>query len=119
MTIENTRNSNYRIVQLNQIRKFIDKHTAITIYKQYILPKLEYASILMDGVAPTHTNRLQKLQNKGLRICMNISVARDSNTADLHREFKIDTLHRVLLLKMHSRAQSSENVIKKDVIRTR
>ena len=39
---------NYKVYMFSKIRKFITTHAAIMIYKQTIVPYLDYASFLMD-----------------------------------------------------------------------
>ena len=40
---------NYKVYMFSKIRKFITKYAAVMIYKQTIVPYLDYASFLMDS----------------------------------------------------------------------
>ena len=65
----------------------INSHCAITIYKQTILPILDYTGFLLILCNISDRSELQKLQNHALRICCNVR---------LH--------DRVSIVNMHSRA---------------
>lgn len=53
---------------LAKLRHYTNTRTSIGMYKTYILPVLEFGVYLVDK--PALIARLQKLQNKGLRICL-------------------------------------------------
>ena len=59
---------------LTKIRTYINLETAITVYKSMILPILEYGDIAFDLGDETSLNKLQTLQNRVLRICVNRNV---------------------------------------------
>ena len=64
--------------------------TAILIYKQTILPVLEYCGYLFNGVVQAQHRRLQLLQNRCLRVSLN--VQRRYHIADLHTDTNVDYL---------------------------
>lgn len=56
------------LYSLAKLRFFVNNDTSVLIYKTYILPVLEFGLYLVDNV--TLVEKLQKLQNKALRICL-------------------------------------------------
>ena len=64
--------------------------TAVLVYKQTIMPVLEYCGYLFNGVIQTQHKRLQLVQNRCLRISLN--VQRLYHVCDLHADAKIDYL---------------------------
>lgn len=51
-----------------KLRYYIDQNTSLLMYKTYVLPVLEFGLYLVDK--PCLIDRVQKLQNKSLRICL-------------------------------------------------
>ena len=78
-----------KIYSLVKIRGLINTQCAITIYKQTILPVLDYSGFLLISCNKSDRGDLQKLQNHALRICFNvklrdkISIERMHNRAGL------------------------------------
>ena len=62
--------------RLNVIRAVtragVDKHTAIKLYKTYILSVLEYGSIAFLAAPKLNMNKLQRIQNEAIRACLKI-----------------------------------------------
>ena len=56
---------------LSRIRHFINKDVSLLIYKPKILPYFTYGDILYDGAVSKSVDKIQKLQNRALRICLN------------------------------------------------
>ena len=54
---------------LSKIRKYIDSNTSILIYKQAILPLVEYAGFVFISCSIGQRNELQTLQNNARRLC--------------------------------------------------
>lgn len=75
------------VFTLANIRKYVDTRTAVLIFKAHILSRVEYGSELCIGANKIYLDRLQKLVNKSLRICLLRS--RDSNVFDMHVEVKV------------------------------
>ena len=59
---------NGRLISLARIRKLLDKHTSGLIYKQTILPILDYICILVNSSTQRRIKKLQTLQNRAIRI---------------------------------------------------
>ena len=62
---------NMRIYQLSKLRKYITINVASLIYKQTILPAIEYADQMVESGPSDKIDRLQVLQEKAVRIIDN------------------------------------------------
>ena len=62
---------NVRIYQLGRMRKYITSNIASLIYKQTILPISEYADLMIDSGPSGGVDRLQKLQDRSIKIIDN------------------------------------------------
>ena len=62
---------NALIYQLGKLRKYVKSDIASLIYKQTILPITEYADLIVDAGPLDKVNRLQRLQDKAIRIIDN------------------------------------------------
>ena len=60
------------LFKLRKLRKFITQDCAIIIYKQTILPLLDYSGFLINSCNISDRNELQVLQNDALRTCFNV-----------------------------------------------
>ena len=80
----------HKLYLLSKIRKYISIQQAIMIYRSMIVPYFDYGDIFLINVSLKTTDKLQKLQNRALRICL----ARDgrSNVNDLHNTCNINKL---------------------------
>ena len=54
-----------------KIRRFIRQSTAITVYKQMILPLLEYCNILFNSGKKSKLDKIDKIQSKCIQIIEN------------------------------------------------
>ena len=52
------------------------------MYKQTILPLVEYAGFLLNLNRKHDTEKLQKLQNRALRLCYNAQNSRDVSVSE-------------------------------------
>ena len=80
----------YKLNLLSKIRRFLKSATALKIYKSMILPYFDYGDIIYGSANKDGLDKLQRLQNKGLKLCMGYD--RRHNTDDLHREAKCPKL---------------------------
>ena len=53
---------------LKRVRPFVSMHTAIKIYKGLIEPHFDYCSAVWDGLTQQLSEKLQKLQNRAIRV---------------------------------------------------
>jgi len=51
-----------------RVRPFVSMHTAIKIYKGLIEPHFDYCSAVWDGLTQELSEKLQKLQNRAIRV---------------------------------------------------
>lgn len=77
----------HKILLLYKIRPFIDTRTAVIIYKSHLISYLEYGSIFLDSLPVNMLNKLQRVQNKCLRICYHVD--KKTSNVDLHLQSKI------------------------------
>ena len=60
----------HKLYLLSRIRRYITKGQAITIYKSKVAPYFDYGDIFLMNISSKTTDKLQKLQNRALRICL-------------------------------------------------
>ena len=75
---------------LGKMRRAITKSTAILVYKQTILPVLEYCGYLYNGIVAAQHRRLQQTQNRCLRTCLNVRIK--YSVINLHKDTEVDML---------------------------
>ena len=66
--------------------------TRVLVYKQTILPLVEYVSFMLCLNTSRDVETLQKLQNRCLRLCFDVINPRDTSVERLHQLAKVDTL---------------------------
>ena len=57
-----------KVKQLKRMRKFLNTKAAMLVYKNMILPILEYGDIFLVAASKDNRRKLQTLQNKALRV---------------------------------------------------
>ena len=82
----------YKLFQFSKIRHFLQTDVRILVYKQTILPLVEYVSYMLFLNRNVDISNLQKLQNRALRLCFDIHNPRDISIVNLHRDSKLLTL---------------------------
>ena len=82
----------YKTFQFGKIKNFLDQTTRILVYKQTILPLVEYVSFMLYLNRNCDVEKLQRLQNRCLRMCLDIHRPIDMTVINLHENAKIDTL---------------------------
>ena len=78
-----------KIFVLSKIRRYVDSRTAILIYKQAVLPLLEYAGFVLGSCSIGQRKELQKLQNNALRLCKRYFLLDMVRIDILHNECRI------------------------------
>ena len=61
----------HKLYLLSKIRKHINEFTATKIFQTMIAPLIDYGDIIYLGTSVKNLDKLQSLQNRGLRICIN------------------------------------------------
>ena len=80
----------YKLYLLTRIRKYINIEQAICIYRSKILPYFDYGDIFYNNTFQRILYKLQILQNRALRICLNRDSRYHVNL--LHSESNIPLL---------------------------
>ena len=65
----------YKLHQLGMIRRYITEGAALQIYKTMVLPYLDYGDIFIIGANKSKLAKMQRLQNRGLKMCQDIISA--------------------------------------------
>ena len=73
-----------RLKQFRRMRSFLNTKAALMVYKNMLLPMLEYGDIFLSATSIINRKRLQVLQNKGLRCAMNKGI--ETSTDELHAQ---------------------------------
>ena len=73
-----------KIYSLVKVRNMINTQCAITIYKQTILPLLDYVGFLLIACNISDRSDIQKLQNHALRICYNVRLRDKVSIVHMH-----------------------------------
>ena len=77
---------------LIKIRNNINTECAVTIYKQTILPLLDYSGFLLISGNVSDRNDLQTYQNDALRVCFNVRLRDRISIVQMHRRAKLLSL---------------------------
>ena len=80
----------FRTYQLARLNPFVDIDTAILLYKTYVLPILEYGDVLYAGVKKDTLRKIQKAQNRGLKVAQRTDYL--TPTYDIHARAKLNML---------------------------
>ena len=105
-----------KIFVLSKIRKYVDTRTAILIYKQAVLPLLEYAGFVLCSCSIGQRKELQKLQNNALHLCKKYYLLDMIRIDVLHNECRILGLEQrrrkqlLHLMYLHSRNDNNLKV---------
>ena len=73
-----------KLKRFRRMRSFLNVKAATMVYKDTILPLLEYGDIFLSATTAVNRKRLQILQNKGLRCALNKGL--DTSNIELHKE---------------------------------
>ena len=81
-----------KIYSLIKIRDMITRTCAITIYKQTILPLLDYSGFLLISCNVSDRGDLQTLQNHALGICYNVRLRDRVSIEHMHNRANLLSL---------------------------
>ena len=76
-----------KLKQFQRMRSFLNSKAALMVYKNMMLPILEYGDVFFSATTCLNRKRLQVLQNKGLRCALNKGI--EVSTIELHSEAKL------------------------------
>ena len=77
----------HKLYLLSKIRKFITKAAALRIYNVMVVPYIDYGDIVYAGATAASLNKLQRLQNRALRVILNDCNFR--STLKMHQDLHI------------------------------
>lgn len=91
LSFEYTANVTYaracnKLYLLSLLRKYLSYSSALRIMKSMVMPYLEYVFFVLNACTDRLITRLQRLQNRGLRICQRANLR--TSVADLHLKSK-------------------------------
>ena len=97
MTLESlytnvVRQTEQKLFTLRKLRRYVTKSAAICVYKQMILPILDYAGFMLISCSIGQKRELRKLQNSGIRTCVLYKRVEHISIERLHNEFCILSL---------------------------
>ena len=111
----------HKISLLGRIKKYLKNDVALKIYKSSILPYLDYADPIFHNARAADLDKLQRLQNRCLRVCLGHN--RDFSTNRAHKDsgtpFLKDRRKAHTLNFMYVRKDKKPSLLNKREIRTR
>ena len=82
-----------RLITLARIRKLLDMKTSTLIYKQTILPIIDYVSVLVNSSTQRKISKLQPLQNRAVRVIKKLTGYISTEEMEkLHKELHLKLL---------------------------
>ena len=90
----------HKIFLLSKLRYFIDKRAALLVYKQAILPYVDYAGFMLTSCNLGCKRDLQILQNNALRTCLRYRMVDHVTVDHLHYEAKLQSLEQRRILQL-------------------
>ena len=94
----------HKVYMLSKIRPCINQSVAIRIYKTKILPYFDQGDILYIDAFQKDLDKLEKLQNRALKICANANNRH--HIANLHNNANIPYLRRTYHLNIYAFSRS-------------
>ena len=94
----------HKIWELGAIRKYSTVKMSLTVYKSTIMPYFDYGDVIYMGGQKSKLEKLQRLQNRALRICM--LKPHRFNTDHLHRAGRVPKLESRRAAHLHNFAYS-------------
>ena len=98
-----------KIFAFRKIRNYLTEYASVMLYKQMILPFIEYASFMLVACNLEDRRELQKCQNDALRLCVQAKIRDHVRIEDLHARCKIVSLEQrrriQLLLLMYKKSK--------------
>ena len=85
-----TRTVSHKLYILSRLRRYLSDRAALLIYKSMVLPYMDYSDVVYTKAAEADLDRLQRLQNRALKICLNSN--RHESTEYIHRQTKVPLL---------------------------
>ena len=106
---------NLRLYQLRKLRKYIDVNLSLLLFKQMILPVLDYGDIMTDSGPETPVSQIQIIQNHCLRACIGVKDPQLVHRVQLHELCHCETLavrrERNLLGRIYKLSRNHDNTV--------
>ena len=81
-----------KIKTLHKIRRYLNKDSALVIYKQMVLPLFDYCFFFLLSCYETDREDLQVIQNNALRLCLYIKLNNRVSLVEIHRKANLVSL---------------------------
>ena len=111
----------HKLSMLSKIKRYLNKEVAVQIYKSMLLPYLDYADVIFSNAGVTELDKLQRLQNRCLRLCLGQDRLYSADRA--HKEagvaFLKDRRRAHVLNFMYVRKEGRPELLNNREIRTR
>ena len=79
-----------RLRMFGKIRDQMSQRVACLVFKQTIAPVLEYSGYLYNGLTLSHQRRLQRIQNRCLRVVLKVRLR--TNLLKIHKDTNVNFL---------------------------
>ena len=104
-----------RLITLARLRNVLDMKTTLLIYKQTILPILDYLCILVDSSTQRKILKIQPVQNRAIRIVKRLNGYVSTNEMEnLHRQLHLKLLSErrkmFMVMLMYKLSRDKDNV---------
>ena len=80
----------HKMYMLCKIKRYLNKGSMISVYKSMVLPFFDYGDVIISGANCTLLGKLQKLQDRCLRICLGVTEKCDPGI--LHNRARVAKL---------------------------
>ena len=94
---EISKNVSSSIGALERVRPLVSMHTAVEIYKGLIEPHFDYCSAVWDGLSQQLSDKLQKLQNRAVRVQAMTLVSDNFLTFSAGSTYRLEGLNKRLI----------------------
>ena len=84
------KNVAFRSYTMAKAQEYLPKYALLKVYKSYILPIFDQGDILYDGHCVDQLKKLQKLQNRCLKVCEKVPFR--TPTLEVHKSTKVPYL---------------------------
>ena len=110
----------YKLSLLSKLKVYISTEAAIQVYKSMIIPYFDYGDVLYHCSSTNLLDKLQKLQNRGLKICFGQGT--DLSILEMHVRSNISLLQNRRVQHVYTfmyKQQTNYDIIDARDIRTR
>ena len=90
----------HKIYMFKKIRHYITEDAAVKIYKTMVLPYADYGDIFFINANNNQLKKLQTLQNRALRICLNVALVTPIEILHQSAQIPLLRMRREVHLKM-------------------